>query len=104
MPSYRAFIAVGFWSAAHFIVALSAAFVSLLFGSHVMDGGAPTSWDRVTTPIVYVLMSPGLPIALHFGIHNDLAEWSLVLGNSVLWGIALFWLARLLRSAGRTPD
>lgn len=104
MPNFRTILAVGSWSAAHFVVALAAVFVSLLFGDHAMEGPPATSSGDMAWSITHVLMSPGLQIALRLGIHNDAAEWALMVGNSVVWGTALFWLARFMRSLGRSSN
>jgi len=78
-------------SAAHFatvFVAFSWAFARSM--ERFDSGGKSTMVDGILHGIVNVLWFPLLQFAQAFRIHNDAAEWVLVIANSVLWGFGLY--------------
>ena len=90
-------------SALHFVLSLGAFWHSLGSGlGRFNNGAAPSLCDKTCDLAVDVLWFPFLRVAHILGVEGPgVAEWLLMLANSVLWGAALYALfavfARLMR-------
>ena len=90
-------------SAFHFELSFGCFWHSLGSGLGGFESGAvPSLFDRTCDLAVDVLWFPFLPVAHVLGVEGPgLAEWLLMVANSVLWGAVLCVLltvfARLLR-------
>ena len=96
-------------SALHFLFGFGAFWHSLGSGLGRFDSdAAPSLFDRTCGLAVDVLWFPFLPVAHVLGAEGSgVAEWLLMIANSVLWGAVLYAVfvvvARLLRPL-RTPS
>ena len=50
------------------------------------NGGEPTLVERIADVLVHVLWLPGRLLLTTPNAHNNFLEWSLLFGNSLLWG------------------
>src|SRR5262245_37129476 len=80
------------FSILHFVAAFCA--LMLMFGNSMarFDSGRPptvieATVERIGGLAANVLWFPAVNIAKAAGIHNNLAEWLLMISNSLLWGI-----------------
>lgn len=100
MTTARSILLVAALSAAHFaavFVAFCWAFARSL--ERFDAGGDPTIVDAILNGVVNVLWFPLLQFAHANGIHNDAAEWILVIANSVLWGLGLYAISLIVANA-----
>ena len=95
-------------SALHFVLSFGAFWHSLGSGLGRFDSGAaPSVFDRTCDLALDVLWFPLLRVAHVLGIEGSgVAEWLLMVANSVLWGAVLYglfavfaWLLRPSRTA-----
>ncbi|MCI0332637.1 MAG: hypothetical protein L0228_05380 [Planctomycetes bacterium] len=89
-------------SVLHFIAGFIAFSISFSLGmDRFDDGGDPSFIEKLSNIAVNILWFPAWLVADAVNLHNDLAEWALVIGNSVIWGIASFGiLATIARVYG----
>lgn len=84
-------------SALHFVTFLGLLFVALDFSA--VDGHEPGLASRIARPLVEVLGQPAFAVAGLLGPsgHVNAVEWTLLLLNSLLWGVISWWLFSVLR-------
>jgi magnesium-transporting ATPase (P-type) len=91
----------------HFMAAFFA--FMLMFGNSMerFDSGRPPTAVEETIEdfgrmAVNILCFPATHIAKATEIHNNLAEWLLMISNSLLWGVALAAVFRIARRTYQT--
>jgi hypothetical protein len=94
----RAAIVIALFALLHFILSAGAFMVSFGAAMNQFDfGGQPTAVERLAERMASILFFPGYQFATAANIHNNAVEWLLVLGNSLLWGAALYGVFIVVR-------
>lgn len=92
MTMLKAGVGIAIMSLLHFSASATAFAICFSLGMKRFDfGGEPSLVEVITHSTADILFFPGYQIAVAGGIHNDIAEWLLVIANSMLWGTAMYF-------------
>jgi hypothetical protein len=87
-------------SVLHLVIAAGSFVLGFSIGIKRWDSGPPGILEAAATAIGEVLLQPGIGL-LRVGMPAEV-EWAIILGNSVLWGIAGAMLVRAIVRARRS--
>jgi hypothetical protein len=91
MSKFKTAVGIAIFSVLHFAATFVALIVTLAIGSKRFEfGGDATIVEIVSEAVTKVLIFPGYQLYIAADINSDAFEWLTVIGNSILWGAALF--------------